>query len=59
MGGGYTSNKFCELLALDGIVHQTSCIDAPKQNGVAETKYRHIVKTACSLLLSISAPSEF
>ena len=36
MGGEYTSNKFCELLALDGTIHQTSCTDTLEQNGVAE-----------------------
>jgi len=25
LGGEYTFNKFCELLALDGTIHQTSC----------------------------------
>jgi hypothetical protein len=33
--------------------------DTPKQNGVAERKHRHIVKTTRSLLFSISIPSEF
>ena len=59
MGGEYTSNKFCELLALDGTIHQTSCTDTPEQNGVAERKHRHIVETARSLMLSSSVPSEF
>ena len=59
LGGEYTSNKFCELLALDGTVHQTSCTDTPEQNGVAERKHRHIVETARSLLLSSSVPSVF
>jgi len=47
------------LLALDGTIHQTSCTDTPEQNGVAERKYRHIIETAWSLLLSASIPSEF
>jgi hypothetical protein len=25
LGGEYTSNKFCELLTLDGTIHQTLC----------------------------------
>jgi len=44
LGEEYTSNKFYQLLALDGTIHQTSCIDTPEQNGVAERKQRHIVK---------------
>jgi len=59
LGGEYTSNKFCQLLALDGTIHQTSCIDTPKQNGVAERKHRLIIETAHSLLLSAYVPSEF
>jgi transposase InsO family protein len=59
LGGEYTSNKFFQLLALDGTIHQTSCIDKPEQNGVAERKHRHIVETTRSLLLSAFVPSEF
>jgi len=59
LGGEYTSNKFCQMFALDGTIHQTSCTDTPEQNGVAERKYRHIVETARSLLLSAFVPSEF
>jgi len=59
LGGEYTSNKFWQLLTLDGTIHQTSCTDTPKQNGVAERKYRHIIEIACFLLLSAYVPSEF
>ena len=59
LGGEYTSNKFCELLALDGTCYQTSCTDTPEQNGVAERKHRHILETARSLLLSSSVPNQF
>ncbi|XP_022859302.1 uncharacterized protein LOC111380069 [Olea europaea var. sylvestris] len=59
LGGEYTSNKFCELLALDGTIHQTSYTDIPEQNSVAERKHRHIVETARSLLLSASVSSMF
>jgi histone deacetylase 1/2 len=59
LGGEYTSNIFCELLALDGSIHQTLCIDTPKQNGVSERKHRHIVKTVHSFFLSASVPCEF
>jgi hypothetical protein len=59
LGGEYTSNKLCELLALNGTIHQTSCTDTPKQNGVTKRKHRHIVETSHSLLLFASIPSEF
>jgi hypothetical protein len=54
LDGEYTSNKFFQLLDLDGTIHQNLCIDTPKQNGVAKRKHRHIIKTACSLLLPAS-----
>ena len=57
--GEYISNKFYELLALDETIHQISCVDTLEQNGVVETKYRHIVKTAHSLLLSALVPNMF
>ena len=59
LGGEYTFNKFYQLLALDGTIHQTSCIDTSEQNVVAERKHRHIVEIAHSLLLSAFVPSEF
>ena len=58
-GEEYTSNKFCELLALYKTIYRTSCTDTFEQNRVTKRKYRHIVETARSLLLSTSVPSEF
>ena len=55
----YTSNKLCELLALDGTTHQTSWTDTSKKNKVAKRKYRPIVKTTHSILLFAFVPSEF
>jgi len=59
LGGEYTSNKFCQLFALDGTIHQTSCTDTSEQNSVTERKHRHIVEIARSLLLFAYVPSEF
>ena len=59
LGREYTSNKFCQLLVLDGTIYQTSCTDTSEQNGVAKRKHRHIIETTYSLLLSTSVPSEF
>lgn len=45
LGGEYMSNTFIGLLALYGIIHQTSCTNTPKQNSVSERKHKHIVET--------------
>ena len=41
------------------ILHETSCVDTPHQNGVAETKNRHLLKTARTLLFQIHVPKHF
>jgi len=59
LGGEYTFNKLCKLLALDETIHQTSCTNTSEQNGIVERKRRDIIKTNRSFLLSASIPSEF
>ena len=39
-----------------GIVHQSSCVDTPQQNGVAERKNRHLLEVAHSLLFTSHVP---
>jgi len=34
----------------EGIIHETSCIDMPQQNGVAERKMRHLLNVTRTLL---------
>jgi hypothetical protein len=29
----------------EGIIHQSSCVNTPQQNGLAERKNRHLLKT--------------
>jgi transposase InsO family protein len=49
--GGYLIEK--------GIVHQSSCVKTPQQNGVAERKNRHLLEVARCLLLSSKCPKTF
>ena len=42
-----------------GILHETSCVDTPSQNGVAERKNRHLRETARALLLHMNVPKHF
>ena len=42
-----------------GILHQTSCIDTPQQNGRAEQKHRHFLKVTRVLRFQAHLPLEF
>jgi len=55
----YISSQFQSFLSSHSILHQTSCSPTPQQNGVAERKSRHLVKTAHTLLLNHNIPLRF
>ena len=40
-------------------MYQSSCIDTPKQNGIAERKNRYLLEVARSLLFSANVPKYF
>ncbi|KAG7641364.1 Ribonuclease H-like superfamily [Arabidopsis suecica] len=58
-GGEYTSQKFRDHLAKQGIIHQTSCPYTPQQNGVAERKNRHLMEVARSMMFHTSVSKRF
>ena len=41
------------------IIHQTSCINTPLQNGVAERKHRHLLNMARALILQAGLSNQF
>ncbi|CAM8921688.1 unnamed protein product [Rhodiola kirilowii] len=55
----YLSAPFHEFMQKHGIIHQTSCVDTPSQNGVAERKNRHLLETARALLFEMQVPKKF
>ena len=46
-------------LSDEGIVHQSTCVDTPQQNGIAERKNRHLLEVARSLMFSSNVPKNF
>ena len=48
-------NQFSKL----GIVHETSCVGTPQQNGRVERKHRHILNVARALRFEASLPIDF
>lgn len=53
---GFFNSIFGSYLQSHAIVHQSSCINTPQQNGVAKHKNRHLLEVARSLLFSSHLP---
>ena len=55
----YFFDPFQTFINQNGILHQSSCVDTPSQNGVAERKSRHLLETALALLFQMKVPKHF
>jgi len=55
-GREYESNKFSELCAKFGIIHQTTTPYTPQQSGIAEQKNRTLKEMVNFILVSSGAP---
>jgi len=42
---------------VEGIIHQTCCVETPEQNGVVERKHQHLTNVTHALLLRSRMPS--
>ena len=53
-------DKLCKpMFDTLGIIHQTSCVDTPEQNGRVERRHRNLLEMARALKLQAGVPSQF
>ena len=50
------SDTALEFFASNSILHQTSCIQTPQQNGVVERKHKHLLEVSRALLFQSKLP---
>lgn len=47
------------FLSSQGIIHQTTCVYIPQQNGIVEKKHRHLLESCRALLYQSKLPIPF
>lgn len=55
----FSDNKCKSFYAEQGIIHQTSCVDRPQQNGRVERKHRNILEMSRALRFQSGLPLQF
>nr|KYP41196.1 Copia protein [Cajanus cajan] len=48
-----------QFFASTGIIHQTTCIETPQQNGIVEHKHQHLLNVTRALLFQSYLPPTF
>ena len=55
-GKEYFHSILGDYLLQNGIIHQSSCVDTPQQNGVSKRKNRHLLEVASALMFTMNVP---
>ena len=55
----YVNTTLTTFFQTNGIIHETSCLYTPQQNGLAEQKFRYMLETSRSLLFHMHVPKFF
>ncbi|KAM1725440.1 hypothetical protein ACFX11_016456 [Malus domestica] len=58
-GTEFLSNNMLQYISSQGIIHQTSCVGTPQQNGVAERKNRDLLEKTHALMIHMHVPKKF
>jgi hypothetical protein len=53
------NKDFSNFFKNHGILHQTTCVNTPQQNGVSERKNRHLLEKTRALILQNNVPKKF
>ena len=58
-GGKYINLAMKKFKSDRGMIHQTSCLDTPQQNGITERKNRTLLEITRALLMESHSPASF
>ena len=58
-GREYFTKLLSDFFSQNGIFQQSSCVDTPQQNGIAERKNKHLLEVARALLFTHKVPKIF
>jgi Integrase core domain/GAG-pre-integrase domain len=56
-GTEYVNKKKLEFFKQKGVVHQTTCVNTPQQNGISERKNRHLLEVTRAILFQNNVPN--